>query len=386
MKISKDKKEALKEMYSWAKKQPLPHLTVGGYAGVGKTTLISLFRKILHKKNSKLKVAFCSFTGRAARVLSQNLKSESALQDKDFVGTIHSLIYSPVLNDKQQIVGWKLKEDLKFDLIVIDEASMVNKKIWQDLSSFDLPILAVGDHGQLPPIEGKFNLMENPKIKLEKIHRQAENNPIIKVSMYARETGVIPTKRFGDGVEKIGKDDFDSQEKVEGLLRHYSSDMIVLCGYNNTRIKLNSAVRNFLGFESPLPQKGDRVICLKNNHQKGIYNGMLGYVNSIDLGRKDWLNAEIRMDDDESLYFGEVYADQFGHEKSYNFTKNRSKALGDLFDFGYALTVHKAQGSQARKVVVFEERFRQMDDEMWRRWLYTAVTRAEEELFVIDAK
>ena len=58
---------------------------------------------------------------------------------------------------------------------------------------------------------------------------------------------------------------------------------------------------------------------------------------------------------------------------------------GDLFDFGYALTVHKAQGSQAKRVILFEERFSQMTDDEWRRWLYTAVTRAEEELFIFSS-
>jgi len=54
-----------------------------------------------------------------------------------------------------------------------------------------------------------------------------------------------------------------------------------------------------------------------------------------------------------------------------------------LFDWGYALTVHKAQGSEADQVVLFEERFSFYDDEMWNRWLYTAVTRAKNELYWI---
>ncbi len=372
-------------MYSWVQKTPSPYLTVGGYEGVGKTTLVSIFRKIIHKKNPKIKVAFCSFTGRAARVLSTNLKKVDAIYSKDFVGTIHSLIYSPMINSKQQITGWKLKDELKYDLIVVDEASMVNKKIWQDLLGFSIPIIAVGDHGQLPPIEGKFNLMENPQIRLEIIHRQAADNPIIKMSQYARETGQIPVGRFGVGVEKIDKANYDAQEKVEGLLRKYSSDMIVLTGYNKTRVQINKFVREGLGFETSSPQTGDRVICLKNNHKKGIYNGMLGYIEKINKENKDWLRAEIKMDGEEYSYEGLIYADQFGNEKPYNFSKSRGRALGDLFDFGYGLTVHKAQGSQAKRAVVFEERFPKMDDDMWRRWLYTAVTRAEEELFVVGS-
>ncbi|HOW90516.1 MAG TPA: ATP-binding domain-containing protein, partial [Elusimicrobiales bacterium] len=97
----------------------------------------------------------------------------------------------------------------------------------------------------------------------------------------------------------------------------------------------------------------------------------------------DWYSAEIDMDDSAKPYSGLVYAPQFGAPSGVNFTKDRVLASrGDLFDFGYALTVHKAQGGQARRVVMFEERFQKMDDEMWRRWLYTAVTRAEEELYI----
>jgi ATP-dependent exoDNAse (exonuclease V) alpha subunit len=77
---------------------------------------------------------------------------------------------------------------------------------------------------------------------------------------------------------------------------------------------------------------------------------------------------------------------QFNSKEPLNFTdKRRTIMAGDLFDFGYAVTVHKAQGSEAKKVILFEERFRQMEDEMWARWLYTAVTRAQEELYIIGA-
>jgi len=75
---------------------------------------------------------------------------------------------------------------------------------------------------------------------------------------------------------------------------------------------------------------------------------------------------------------------QFGEVQPINHTRDRQQTLkGDLFDFGYAMTVHKVQGSQAKRVILFEERFPRMDDEMWRRWLYTGITRAQEELYLI---
>jgi superfamily I DNA/RNA helicase len=100
---------------------------------------------------------------------------------------------------------------------------------------------------------------------------------------------------------------------------------------------------------------------------------------------EDWYIAEIEMDGEMKNYKGLIAKAQFNSESALNFTEDRSKTMkGDLFDFGYALTVHKAQGSQAKRVVLFEERFRQMTDEEWRRWLYTAVTRAEEELYIFE--
>jgi len=382
--LSIDQKLALDQIYSWTKKRPTPFLTVGGYAGVGKTTLMAQYRKLLNHKNKKLRVAFTSFTGRATRILANKLRAGKVVFKQDGVRTIHSLIYSPILNNRGHVTGWKLKETLKFDLIVIDEASMIDKALWEDLSSFGIPIVAVGDHGQLPPISGEFNLMQNPMVKLEKIHRQAKDNPIIKLSLLARENGYIPIRQFGDGVVKIDRSSFDAQERIENQLQNYSPSMIVLCGYNQTRVKLNQFIRQNMGFESSAPVSRDRVICLKNNHEKNIFNGMLGTIQSIKENGKDWYQAEIEMDDEEGLYEGVLYQKQFGSSTAQTFAKKRSKSrVGDLFDFGYAMTVHKAQGSQAKKVIVFEERFPKMDDLMWKRWLYTAVTRAEEELFVV---
>ena len=112
---------------------------------------------------------------------------------------------------------------------------------------------------------------------------------------------------------------------------------------------------------------------------------MLGTVISMKPSSDDWYEAEIMMDDETNNYTGLVYRNQFGsQDQSFKLTP-ALRETGDFFDFGYALTVHKAQGSQASRVVVFEERFPKMDDDTWRRWLYTAVTRAEEKLFIVGS-
>lgn len=384
MQLSEDQEKALSKLLAWYKDPERGRfITLGGYAGTGKTTLIAVLKNELVKLNAGLKIAFCSYTGKAAQNLKNKLKEAGALSVKDSVSTIHGLIYTPRENDEGRITGWDRKDQLERGLIIVDEASMVDGLIWTDLLSYDIPIIAVGDHGQLPPISGKFNLMQAPELLLTQIHRQARDNPIIKVSQFARTTGLVPPERYGAGVVKYLKDDCDAQEKTGELLECYSPDTLILCGYNTTRNKINQFIRASRGFETPAPACGDRVICLRNNHKKGIYNGMLGTIESIAAARKDWYQAEIQLDDREKIYEGLIYAPQFGAKTGINFTADRKLAMtGDLFDFGYALTVHKAQGSQAKRVVMFEERFPKMDDDMWRRWLYTGVTRAEEELYL----
>jgi exodeoxyribonuclease-5 len=384
MKLSQDQQQALDKLLAWhddpAKKQ---FMTLGGYAGTGKTTLISVFKNRLTKAHKNTSIAFCSYTGRAAQNLRNKLREADALAPKDTISTIHALIYTPLENSKGEITGWARKDGLAKDLVIVDEASMVDEAIWRDLLSFEIPILAVGDHGQLPPINGNFNLMRSPEIVLTEIHRQARDNPIITISEHARRTGLVPPKRYGPGAVKYLRHDEDSLERSGELLEAYCADTMILCGYNSTRNKINSFIRASLGYDSPEPGNGDRVICLRNNHKKAIYNGMLGTIAHIERSYKDWYNAEIDMDDASKPYSGLIYAPQFGAGAGVNFTKDRRLAArGDLFDFGYALTVHKAQGSQAKRVVMFEERFPKMDDEMWRRWLYTGVTRAEEELYL----
>ena len=384
MELSQDQQKALVKLLSWYKDRDRKRfITLGGYAGTGKTTLISIFKNELAKAEKGIKIAFCSYTGRAAQNLRNKLKEAGALCARDSVSTIHGLIYTPQEGSNGQITGWDRKDELERDLIIVDEASMVDGLIWGDLLSYNIPIIAVGDHGQLPPISGNFNLMEAPEILLTQIHRQARDNPIIKVSEYARTSGLVPPGKYGAGVAKYLKEDTDAQEKTGELLEAYSADTLILCGYNSTRTKINQFIRASLGFETPAPATGDRVICLRNNHKKAVCNGMLGTLVHLAADQKDWYSAEIKMDDREKPYEGLIYAPQFGAKSGVNFTKDRRlAALGDLFDFGYALTVHKAQGSQAKKVIMFEERFARMDDEMWRRWLYTGITRAEEELYL----
>lgn len=379
VKLSKNQNDVISGVKKWLKKpNNKTYITVGGYAGTGKTTLISYLRKELHKEYPNYSVAFCSFTGKAARVLQNKLKENNSIYSIDTVGTIHSLIYSPVTNTTGEITGWERRKEIKTNLIIIDEASMVNEEIWNDISSYKIPIIAVGDHGQLPPIRGNFNLMQKPDFSLEEIYRQEAENPIIELSIKARTKGVIEPKVYSSVVYKIIRGEESARDTILDLMESYNNTTLILCGFNSTRIKLNKYIRGLLGYETEEPEPGDKVICLKNNHTKEIFNGMIGKIKSLEKVDEDLLYVNIDFEEEGIKYHGQISRKQFNNKEQLFVPKEI-----DLFDFGYALTVHKAQGSQAKRVIIFEEKSGHMDNETWKKWLYTAITRAEEELYII---
>lgn len=357
------------------------YMTIGGYAGTGKSTVIAAAVRTIRAKKSAPRIVFCCFTGKAASVLRAKLVAAGAIEDPDECGTIHRLIYVPVVKE-QKIIGWRLGDSVDADLIIVDEASMVGDQIWKDLRSFEVPIIAVGDHGQLPPIGSEFSLMKNPDHRLEKIHRQAADNPIIKLSVMAREDGKIPYETFNPRVLKMRGTEEEIVTRIGNV-----DDVLFLAGFNTTRCRVNKLVRKRLKLPADRPVGGDRVVCLRNNRDAGIFNGMGGVIRSIEapVGEKI-ATAEILMEDGETCLTS-IPLIQFGASQTLRelegYSPKRFRRDLDLFDYGYCLTVHKAQGSEAENVVLFEERFSSMTDDDWRRWLYTGVTRAKSRLIVV---
>lgn len=400
--LSDDQRDALDRIKTWygspwptprlEYSSPSPTLTLGGYAGTGKTTLLGQ----LGATFPRTRIRFASYTGKAVSVLQGKLPIGSD------VSTLHQLLYRPQPRTVCKVSGEDCKagswcathldiretgsnepcetvkkldwSNLAFpldgiDLVVVDEASMVNEKIWQDLTKWGVPALAVGDHGQLPPIKSEFSLMANPQIRLETILRQAEDSPIIQMATLARRNGLIPIRDYGQGCVKIRRTNMHKYE-----IDPDAGDLIIV-GYNRTRNDLNESMRAQLGRKGA-PQTGDIVICLRNSYENGIFNGMRGRIKEIELRNDDTAFAVIDMFDAGFDFAGEIYTPQFGAPK----TQNECGRWLSLFDYGYAMTCHKAQGSQADRVMVIEERLPNTD---MRRWLYTAVTRAAKELIVV---
>lgn len=384
MKLSLEQQKIFDSINTWTNNSTIPYLTMGGYAGTGKTTIIQEFCK----ERYELNIHVCALTGKAA------LNVGSKLSKYCSVSTIHKLLYTPIIDDDGGLVGWD-KNNLSestLDLIIVDEASMVNEEIFIDLLNTKIPVLFVGDHGQLPPINKNsssndervklhkdhsgFNLMLNPELRLETIHRQALDSPIIRISMLARTGDYIKEGVHGDGVMKV-----KSVEDVRHLLKE-DSDQIMLTDLNRRRVKLNQAGLKYAGLDQKVPTEDARVVCLRNNFKINppIYNGITGFLVKVEDFDDNRYRVQIVLNEyrGEPPYRGLISKHAFGKEKYYPQEGLSYKDTGDLWDFGYCLTVHKAQGSEFDRVFIFGTGWG-----AWRnQWMYTAITRAKKELYI----
>jgi len=380
---------------------PRKYITIGGYAGTGKTYVITEIAKTIKKKWRRYDTAFVTFTGKASSILRNRLYEQGIVDDTDHIGTIHSLIYKPkmIYNTKLHkfvMVGWTLKDDLTCDFILIDEASMVSKDIWHDLLSFDKPIIAVGDHGQLPPVGDDFKLLNSPDYELKTVHRQAENSPIIKLSKFIRQNGYIPKVVVSKKVFKLEWGHPDCTRLWNSI--EFDESVVALCGFNYSRVMLNQMIRKRIDFTKPDPYPGERIICLANNRETKIMNGQMGTVLWLIPYDKHTYRITMQLDGVIEPYEGIVHDGCFNKVQYDLWTNKKDKDSKELlkhitrdgfskldyFDFGYATSVHKSQGSEWNKVVLFEQRSQYWDDEYYQRWLYTAVTRAIDKLFIIS--
>lgn len=372
-----------------------------GTAGTGKTTLAKHFAA-----NVSGLVKFATFTGKAAHVMAA----------KGCVGasTIHRLIYAPKIASKERLrqiqrdleklekesepnlelisrvreelqkeqenagrmsFSLNLDSELRFTkLLILDECSMVSMEIGKDLESFGVPILVLGDPEQLPPIYGQGYFTEQePDVMLTEIHRQALDNPIIKMAQLVREGKPLPLGNYGNS-RVVGE-----QLEADDILRH----SIILTGLRRTKKACDDRCRKLLNKADLLPMVGDRLMCVKNNHELGILNGQMwtSQNDAVPMGggtvslhiRDEERDIEMAVSANEKLFYGQPLS-RWEHEQDV-----------EEFEYAYAITVHKAQGSQWDSVLLFDqkERFPMWDERDRRRWLYTGITRAAESVTVM---
>ncbi len=358
---SQDQQHALDLIYEWRSAWPAGNqfFTLGGYAGTGKTTIISSLLKTW--KN----VAVVAPTGKAVNRLKQ--------VGIDGAQTIHGLIYRPWEDSEGKTHFSKNPSITGYDTLICDEASMVNQYVFNDLLSYTKPILFVGDHGQLEPIGENPNLMNEPDARLERIHRQAESNPIIRLAAAWREGREAQVwkaiEKKGKWGDREGKCVVTSRRDFDGYAR---SGMQLICGFNSTRHRLNRLVRQHRDLGGPTPRPGEQLICLQNNKQFGIFNGQQATVIEVWNPRRGRIDLELELDDGQVVSAPCLVA-QFGQN---SIKEHKDKGVA-LFDFAYCITAHKSQGSEWPGVVVLEEI---MGNWCPKRWRYTTTTRAKERL------
>ncbi|MFC3102019.1 ATP-dependent RecD-like DNA helicase [Altererythrobacter lauratis] len=393
-----------------------------GYAGTGKTTITrhaigELGLEPMDRTGGSGGVLYAAFTGKAALVMTRKGTPAS---------TIHSLIYkvSEATPEEIERVTRELETLRKgvrsmgpaersfaetrirqlalrladihqprfilneqslvrdADLIVLDEVSMVGAEMASDLLAFGKPILVLGDPGQLPPIKGDGAFTDaDPDVMLTDIHRQAETSAIIRLATLARQSMPIPYGEHDDFVWKMRRSDIGPHQFLKGGQ--------VICGRNATRLFLNTAMKQAAGFPDAYPRgRGEKIICLKNRHDLGLVNGMFLDLSDIRDESPLAFSATVRTEDGTSVPGRQwFYKGHFDDHVTYDAERLRRdwRDMRGLVEsvWGYAITCHKAQGSQWENVIVYDDGLgRTAEDRA--RWLYTAITRAEQGLVILD--
>lgn len=370
MKWEPQQAEALDRVPIWhreAVKRKAPQIfRLFGYAGTGKTTIAKHFAESIDGDT-----VYAAYTGKAALMMRKHGCRDAS--------TIHSLIYT-VEEKPDGSTKFVLNPDSAAKsaaLIVVDECSMVDEQLAQDLMWFKTPILVLGDPAQLPPVKGTGYFTDaKPDVMLTEVRRQALDNPILWMATQVRQQQRIERGAYGAS-RVIGRGDFDA----EGAL---AADQLIV-GRNLTRASYNGRMRQLKGLDNagPYPVVGDRLVCLRNDRKKSIFNGGVFTVADAEPpGYDDLISMTLRSEDfmRSKPVMVDCRAELFdGRRDEMDWRKLRGT---QEFDFGYALTAHKAQGSQWDNIVVFNEAAAFRDE--WARWLYTAITRAAETVTLIE--
>lgn len=384
---------------------------LAGFAGAGKTTIL---KELAAQSGGQ--ILFAAYTGKAAYVM----------RSKGCVGatTVHSLIYRPAgesesdaLRDldieikvtelrepvdeiklrrlKGQRDGLLMSEKRRpmFSInedsplrharaLFLDECSMVDEEIAHDLESFGVKILACGDPAQLPPVgSGGHYTNRKPNVMLTEVHRQAAESGVLRLATDVRTTGTFNRSpgHYGADCRIINKNGLPPQELADVVL---GADQ-VLVGMNKTRHAYNARYRQLTERLDVLPMAGDKVVCLRNNHDAGLLNGSLWRVHEA-VGDTDQMSVEMVVSSEEDGGNGipiTTHAHHFMGREDELKKMSWTRRDREEFDYGYALTVHKSQGSQWDEVCMFDESWAFRQDA--RRWLYTGATRAAKLLTVV---
>lgn len=383
--LTNDQIYLLHDLEHWFKKGSTQKFEISGAPGTGKSTIINYF--IERMDLTKEDVMFMCYMGKACARLVQN-----GIPAK----TIHSSIYrakrvkkrdenGKIILDKYDKPIYTYKFELRDNLpknvklIVIDEASMVPESIAEDILSFEIPVITLGDLNQLPPVFGKSYFLQSPDYVLHEIMRQKEGDPIIYLSQE-----VLKGSNLEYGL--YGKSAVIRKEDMNAFL--FKTSEAILTGTNVLRHNINDYMRTKIYNFDQLdrPHVGEKLLCCKNNWNDSIdgeiflMNGMTGIVKRVYHSKATASNMVIDFQPDFSKKYFKYIKFNYKH---LNDPMNVSPSLHDnVMEYGYAITTHRAQGSEWGKVLYIHEDFLR-DREQRKRLMYTAITRARESITIV---
>jgi exodeoxyribonuclease V len=416
--LAPQQREAYQRIQTWFE-GPDQLFYLAGWAGTGKTSIAMCVAEALVGLQNTL---FAAYTGKAAYVMQTRGCNKAS--------TMHSFMYCPADRSQdnlkeakdalsqveQELLAEGYEPDALADhpkiqmlqgivdeeqrklrrprfvlnaesiikhmrLSVLDEVSMVDERMGGDWLSFGQKTLVLGDPAQLPPVGGEgFFTKRNPNFQLTDIHRQAKGNPIIDLATMVRNGDRPKPGTYGNS--KVLRKDSLNPDYLRTLVME--SDQVIV-GKNETRHVYNNRIRQLRGFDSKYPLPGETLVCLRNNHDLGLLNGALYKVDEVrdrydDIERIDLTVSPLDQKGGSSVEVHCHLQHFLGREESLR-KQYWSIKEADEFDFGYALTCHKVQGSQFKNPLIFDQ------SAVFRanayKWLYTAITRAQESVTLV---
>ena len=312
--------------------------------------------------------------GKAVKIAAQLIAAESASRvDAKLVRRLRDQLHA--LRAKYGGPRWEVPQDAAVkdaDLVVVDECFMLSRQIIDDLREHCRQIVFLGDPHQLPPVAGDCPLSAmKPDAYLSEIHRQALENPILRVATDIREGRALPAESASSD-----SGSYTYMKKAATVWEQYRAVDQIIVAKNATRRKMNINYRARIGHEGILCAQ-DRLMFLTNAHEMEIYNG-----STADLLRKEQVDdgcyeIDVTMDDGRPVPLVPIWDGVIR-----GLTPRECPRDIIPVDYAYAITCHKAQGSEYGSVLVYNEGFGDRDTR--RRWLYTACTRARDALTIVD--